>query len=99
MLLKKYTKDEIEKIGGGSYDEDGFYIIESDDSYYDPLGYLFDKDGFDSVGGQYDKEGYYIKPAQENFGGYYYDDLEDYDLNDEEDDLDEDGEIEKQAQM
>ena len=38
------------------------------------------------MGGQYDKEGYYIRPAQENFGGYYYDDLEDYDLNDDEED-------------
>jgi len=97
--LKKHTKEEIENAGGGAYDEDGFYIIDEDGSYYDPLGYYFDADGFDSVGGQYDKEGYYIKPAQENFGGYGYDDLEDYDLNDEEDDQDQDGEIEKQATM
>ena len=54
ILLKKYTKLLIrlhEKKGDGSYDEDGFYIIDIDGSYYDPLGYYFDRDGFDSVGG------------------------------------------------
>ena len=99
VLLRKYTKTEIESRGRGSYDDDGFYIIDADGSYYDPLGYYFDRDGFDSVGGQYDKNGYYIKPAQENFGGYGYDDLEDYDLDDEEDEQDQDGELEKQAVM
>ena len=67
-LLKKHTKEEIEKQKG-EYDEDGFYIIEeggenteTNGGYFDPLGYYFDKDGFDAVGGQYDKEGYYIRP-------------------------------------
>lgn len=51
------------------------------------------------MGGQYDKEGYYIKPAQENFAGYYYDDLEDYDLNDDEEDQEQDDALEKEAMM
>ena len=65
---------------------DGEGAKEQDGGYIDPLGYFFDMDGFYAVGGQYDKEGYYIRPAQENFGGYYFDDLEDYDLNDDEED-------------
>ena len=64
------------------------------------LGTFFDKDGFDAVGGQYDKEGYYIRPAQENFAGYYYDDLEDYDLNDDEEDQEQGSDqLEKEAMM
>ena len=52
------------------------------------------------MGGQYDKEGYYIKPTQENFGGYYCDDLEDYDLNDDDEDQEQvDDEMERQAIM
>jgi hypothetical protein len=28
--------------------------------FYDPLGYYFDKHGFDEQGGRYDDQGYYI---------------------------------------
>jgi hypothetical protein len=47
------TREEIEKIGNGEFDEDGFYILKGGD-FYDPLGYYFDKDGFDENGGSYD---------------------------------------------
>jgi hypothetical protein len=47
------TREEIEKIGNGEFDEDGFYILKEGD-FYDPLGYYFDKDGFDENGGSYD---------------------------------------------
>ena len=57
----KLTKAEIDALGTGAYDEDGFYIL-ADKSYYDPLGYYFDKDGFDTVGGRYDDDGYYVHP-------------------------------------
>lgn len=50
----------MESEGGGAYDVDGFYVLKADGSYYDPLGYFFDKNGFDAVGGTYDAEGYYI---------------------------------------
>jgi hypothetical protein len=36
----KLTRAEIEKIEGGAFDEDGFYVFK-DGSFYDPDGYLF----------------------------------------------------------
>lgn len=58
------TRDEIEKLDlGGTFDEDGFYILKGGD-FYDPLGYYFDKHGFDEHGGRYDEDGYYIPPTQ-----------------------------------
>ena len=59
VLCVKLSREEIEAKEDGKYDEDGFYIL-GDKSYYDPLGYYFDKDGYDTVGGRYDYEGYYI---------------------------------------
>ena len=59
------TKEEIEKLNpDGTFDEDGFYILKDGD-FYDPLGYYFDKDGYDETGGKYDDAGYYI-PAPEH---------------------------------
>ena len=61
------TKEEIQKLSpDGTFDEDGFYILKDGD-FYDPLGYYFDKDGFDETGGRYDDEGFYI-PAPEQSG-------------------------------
>jgi hypothetical protein len=48
----------------GKFDEDDFYILKDGD-FYDPLGYYFDKDGFDENGGRYDEQGYYIPCASE----------------------------------
>ena len=79
VTLTKLTKEEVEKLEG-RYDDDGFYLLEQG-GYYDPLGYYFDKDGFDSVGGQYDKEGYYIQPNLHE--ACIGDDIEDYTLDDE----------------
>lgn len=54
------TKDEIQKLNpDGTFDEDGFYILKEGD-FYDPLGYYFDKDGYDESGGRYDDDGFYI---------------------------------------
>ena len=60
VLCIKLEKAEIEAKEGGAYDEDGFYILSADKSFYDPLGYYFDKDGFDTVGGKYDEDGFYM---------------------------------------
>ena len=43
----------------GAYDEDGFFILP-DKSFYDNLGYYFDRYGYDTVGGSYDNYGFYI---------------------------------------
>ena len=51
-IMKKISKEEIEKQKG-SYDADGFYILEGKD-FFDPNGYYFDKEGFDASGGRYD---------------------------------------------
>ena len=54
------SKEEIEQLGlEGKFDEDGFYILKDGD-FYDPLGYYFDKEGFDESGGRYDDQGYYV---------------------------------------
>ncbi len=55
----KLSKEQIEALEGG-YDEDGFYLLK-DGSFYDPLGYYFNKDGFDETGGRYNDSGVYIK--------------------------------------
>ena len=93
VLCVKLTVEEIEAKGGGKYDEDGFYLLE-DKSFYDPLGYYFDKEGYDTVGGRYDDAGYYIHPEAgaheaadgEDLEGYTLDDHDDeyYDYGDEE---------------
>jgi len=58
------AKEEIEKLNlNGAFDEDGFYILKDGD-FYDPLGYYFDKHGFDEHGGRYDDQGYYIPPSE-----------------------------------
>ena len=51
------SKAEIEKLEG-EYDQDDFYKLK-DGSFYDPLGYYYNKDGIDAVGGYYDEEGFY----------------------------------------
>jgi hypothetical protein len=53
-------KEEIEKLDG-EYDQDGFYKLK-DESFYDPLGYHYNKNGIDAVGGFYDEEGFYCAP-------------------------------------
>lgn len=55
------SKEQIENLEG-SYDDDGFYIL-ADGSFYDPLGYFFDKDGKDAKGGFYNGLGFYIDPS------------------------------------
>lgn len=92
-LLKNYSKELIEKEIG-NYDEDGFYLLPNG-SFYDPLGYFFDEQGFDEVGGYYDDEGFYVDPDEEY--------NEDSDLSDEEDEnfnhynVDQDGQDENDA--
>ena len=54
-----YTLEEIQKLKG-YYDDDGFYILEEDESFFDPWGYKFDPDGYDEFGGYYDDDGYYV---------------------------------------
>ena len=57
------SREEIEKLGlEGKFDEDGFYIL-ADGDFYDPLGYYFDKQGYDETGGHYDDDGYYVAAA------------------------------------
>ena len=58
--VKALSKDEIEKFEG-EYDQDGFFKLKSG-GFYDPLGYHYNKDGFDCVGGFYNEEGYYQAP-------------------------------------
>ena len=96
--LRVYTKEEIE-ADQGEYDQDGFYILKVDGSYYDPLGYYFDKEGFDAVGGTYDNDGYYIQPLLHE--GLYGEDIEDYTLDDEENEENQlaDDDIQRQADM
>ena len=55
----------------------------ADGSFYDPHGFLFDKDGVDEAGGTYDNQGYYISPAHydefdygDDYGDQSDDDLE-----------------------
>lgn len=56
---KPYSKEEIEQMKG-YYDEDGFYILEEDASFFDPWGYKFDPMGYDEFGGYYDDDGFYV---------------------------------------
>ena len=42
----------------------GFYNLP-DGSFYDPDGYLFNKEGFDEFGGHYDDDNIYI-PGEKN---------------------------------
>lgn len=105
VLCIKLTKEEIEAIGGGDYDGDGFYIL-ADKSFYDPLGYFFDNHGYDTVGGRYDDEGFYVHAPESAHEAAYGEDLEDYTLDDESDDEDydyddesQDNDFERQAIM
>ena len=84
VLCVKLTREEIDALEGGAYDEDGFFMM-TDKSYYDPLGYYFDKDGYDTVGGKYDDVGYYIHPPEYAHEAAEGEDLEDYTLDDEAD--------------
>ena len=71
------SKAEIEaKHPSGKYDEDDFYLLE-DGSFYDPLGYFFDQDGFDEVFGFYDEHGYYVAPEEEYENDEYGDEEDD----------------------
>ena len=47
----------------GKYDEKGFYNLKDGD-FYDPDGYYFDKNGFDSDGGRYNEFDNYIGPPK-----------------------------------
>lgn len=85
VLCVKLSKEEIKAREGGAFDEDGFYIM-ADKSYYDPLGYYFLPDGYDTVGGKYDDEGFYLHPVSCANEAAYGEDLEDYTLDDDEDD-------------
>lgn len=82
VLCLKLDKAEIE-TKEGAYDDDSFYIL-ADKSYYDPLGYYFDKDGYDTVGGKYDDAGFYMQPHAATGEDMYGDDLEDYTLDEDE---------------
>ena len=84
VLCVKLKTEEVAAVAGGAYDEDGFFIL-ADKSFYDPLGYYFDKDGYDTVGGRYDEEGFYIHPHGYEHEAEYGEDLEDYTLDDEDD--------------
>lgn len=57
-MVEPLSKDEINKLAG-HLDGDGFYILD-DGGFYDPLGYYFDKNGFDALGGKYDERGVYV---------------------------------------
>ena len=81
--LVPLSKEEIQKLDG-QYDGDKFFIL-TDSSFYDPLGYFFDKEGFDGVGGTYGEDGYYIHPQSHEAA--YGDDIEDYTLDDEDDEV------------
>lgn len=62
--LKRYTKEYIEKQTG-SYDDDGFYLLQEGD-YFDTFGFYFDVEGFDEIGGFYDQNtGAYKAPPAE----------------------------------
>jgi hypothetical protein len=63
------SKEEIDKQKG-TYDEDGFYILE-DGSFYDTYGYWFDSNGYDEFGGYYDEDGYY-NPGFDYAEEYYH---------------------------
>ena len=61
---KQFSRQEIEKHAG-SYDKDGFYILE-DNSFFDYQGFFFDKDGYDEIGGYYDPTtGHYVAPPDD----------------------------------
>ena len=94
VVAVKLSKAEIE-AKPGAYDDDGFYIME-DKSFYDPLGYYFDEQGYDTVGGRYDSDGFYVHPSQNMHEAAHGEDLEDYTLDDENDDY---GEEEEQPQL
>lgn len=49
---------------GGWYDELGFYNLP-EGGFYDPDGYLFNKEGYDEFGGYYDERGFY-HPGEKN---------------------------------
>lgn len=66
---KKYTVEEIEEIGGGTFDYYGFYNLE-EGGFFDPDGYRFNKEGYDEFGGYYDDHGYYI-PGDKYKDNYY----------------------------
>ena len=76
----------------------------TDKSFYDPLGYFFDTRGFDTVGGSYDDDGFYIQPSSSAGEAAYGEDLEEYTLDDEEEEWDDedqphlaDSDFERQA--
>jgi hypothetical protein len=70
---KPFERKEIEEKHEGSYDDDGFYILE-DGSFFDPWGYKFSmaEDGYcyDEFGGYYDDYGYYV-PGKDHEEAYY----------------------------
>lgn len=73
--LRIYSKEEIQQRPG-HYDNDGFYLLDAG-GFFDDHGYLFDKDGFNSIGGFYDPEnGEYISPN--DFDSDYNAKLEEY---------------------
>ena len=94
VVAVKLSKAEIE-AKPGAYDDDGFFIME-DKSFYDPLGYYFDEQGYDTVGGRYNSEGFYVHPSQNMHEAAHGEDLEEYTLDDENDDY---GEEEDQPQL
>ena len=100
VLCVKLPLNEIKALEGGSFDADGFFIM-ADSSFYDPLGYFFDKDGYDTVGGKYDSEGFYVHPPSFANEAEHGEDLEGYTL--DEDDYDDEygdyGEEEDQSHM
>jgi len=99
ILCIKLSQKEIEALTDGAFDADGFYIL-TDKSFYDPLGYYFDKDGYDTVGGKYDDEGFYEHPPSFTNEAAHGDDLEDYTLDEEYGDEDYDyGEEDDQPHM
>lgn len=59
---QKLSIAEIESLEG-HYDNDGFYLLK-EGGFYDPLGFHFNKDGFDAQGGRYDDAGIYCAPAK-----------------------------------
>lgn len=84
VLCVKLTIEEVAEKTDGAFDGDGFFIME-DKSFYDPLGYYFDNDGYDTVGGKYCDEGYYMHPHAFAHEAAYGEDLEDYTLDDDDD--------------
>ena len=96
-----FAREEIDKMEG-HYDDDGFFILKEDESFFDPWGYKFDPNGYDEFGGYYDDDGFYV-PGEKYEDEYYrnyehYDDEEIEQYMQDEEEEEETGEEEKKEE-